>query len=353
MRRKQQGSMLIAVIAGIVIISALGAGIASIITTGVRSSTDHSLSIQAFYLAESGVEWAGYKLREEYKDEAEWEGYCEDDLENEFPVEVDDNKYFKILDSNAIIGVSSQNCTINVLGYVGSENPDKSLVSRRLQVEIAGDFIEGGGSSGDWEFDADNQPPANVSRTFSDEYYFAEDVTFAGTFSVYSDQTPGTQSGNLFIGDNVHVNGASQIAGSTSSQPITNVCIGNDFSVNGNLSLQNIENDVCIGDNADIRIDHFSDIGGNLVFGSNANVTINAEVGRDLYFGPNASVNLGNHADVGDIFFIDNSYNFNTQGNPDYGDVHPNTDASAFPDCDMCVIEDDESQNPASRWKER
>lgn len=141
MRGNQQGSMLIAVIAGIVIISALGAGIASIITTGVRSSTDHSLSIQAFYLAESGVEWTGYKLRQKYENDDEWVDYCEDELEEESPVEIDDAKYFEILESD-VEGDSNQYCSITVLGYVGSANPNNAIASRRISVDIIDEWIE-------------------------------------------------------------------------------------------------------------------------------------------------------------------------------------------------------------------
>ncbi|MFW6307360.1 MAG: hypothetical protein ACOC08_01815, partial [Campylobacterales bacterium] len=139
--------MLIAVIAGIVIIGALGAGIASMITTGVRSSADHSVSIQALYLAESGVEWAGYQLRKE-EDEGEdgWIGYCNNTLKEESPVKVDTSKYFEILNSS-VEGGSNKSCNITVLGYVGSETPNNALASRRLNVEIDGGWIENGGGN--------------------------------------------------------------------------------------------------------------------------------------------------------------------------------------------------------------
>lgn len=75
-------------------------------------------------------------------------------MEEQPPEEVDDAKYFKILDSS-VKGDDNQSCVITVLGYVGSENPDNASVSRRLSVEIDGEWIENAGNFENDEFFSD------------------------------------------------------------------------------------------------------------------------------------------------------------------------------------------------------
>ncbi len=140
MRYSEKGSLLIAIIIAIVIVSALGAGIATMVTTGVRSSTDHSLSIQALYLAESGFEWATSKLREHYNSTGSWEDYCSNNLANAGTnISLSSNKYFTILSAVTL----SNGCSIKILGWVGNSNKEKDLASRRLEGMIPGWFIQG------------------------------------------------------------------------------------------------------------------------------------------------------------------------------------------------------------------
>lgn len=136
MKKAEQGSLLISVIVAIVVIAALGVGIASMVTTGVRSNTDNSLSIQALYLAESGFEWSTFKLRE---NNATWENYCNSSLANDGKrICLKNNRCFTILSSKT----DDDACKINILGWIGSSNKELSLASRRLEGTIPGWFIE-------------------------------------------------------------------------------------------------------------------------------------------------------------------------------------------------------------------
>lgn len=154
MKKSEQGSLLISVIVAIVVIAALGVGIASMVTTGVRSSTDHSLSIQALYLAESGFEWSTFKLREH---NATWRDYCNNHLKNDGnSICFVNNKCFTILSSHT----NDDGCKINTLGWIQSGNEDFSLASRRLEGTIPEWYIENSkfttknmfnGGNEDWE----------------------------------------------------------------------------------------------------------------------------------------------------------------------------------------------------------
>ena len=131
MTRSEKGSVLIAVIVAIVIFSALGAGIASLVTTSVRSSADHSLSTQAMYLAESGFERARWDLRN--GDD------CEDDLKDY--TESLGNGHFRIV-SSEWLNEDADGCRIMVLGWLGSEDYENALASRRITMTVSAGFIE-------------------------------------------------------------------------------------------------------------------------------------------------------------------------------------------------------------------
>ena len=136
MTRSEKGSVLIAVIVAIVIFSALGAGLASLVTSGVRSSVDHGLSIQAFYAAESGFEWARKKLLNS-EDCEDWKICCDEALEVTRELK---KGYFKVDSSSEV----PEGCQINVLGWVGSESIENAIVSRSLTGVVPVEFIEGG-----------------------------------------------------------------------------------------------------------------------------------------------------------------------------------------------------------------
>lgn len=129
MNRSNQGSLLISIIITMVILAALGAGIASMLTTGVRSSTDHSLSIQAFYLAESGFEWATHQLQKSYESNGEWEQACQNLDQMNTTQFLKGVGYYKVINSTAL---SAEQCKVSTLGWVGPQDEEKKLASRLL-----------------------------------------------------------------------------------------------------------------------------------------------------------------------------------------------------------------------------
>lgn len=62
LRSAQQGYLMIVAVALILIIGFIGVSVTALFNTSSRASIDHLLSGQAFYIAESGLEAAGFKL---------------------------------------------------------------------------------------------------------------------------------------------------------------------------------------------------------------------------------------------------------------------------------------------------
>lgn len=159
----EKGSLLIAVIIAIVVVSALGAGIATMVTTGVRSSTDHSLSIQALYLAESGFEWARAHLQGSTNFEVDCIA-----LQNNpsLPVDLYNQRHFDV--KSSING--SGNCTISSVGWIGSNDKSNSLSSRRL----IGTILKSDINTNSTPIDFSNDTQKNI---------FADENTWEGTQS--------------------------------------------------------------------------------------------------------------------------------------------------------------------------
>jgi hypothetical protein len=147
MMGSEKGSVLVIVIVGVTIIAAIGAGVATMVGSGARTGVDHSLSVQALYAAESGLEWAGFRLKEEEKSEAgSWATYCEDqDLIEEEPPPIGPAASFSVENTIKILNDDGDpiGCEITVTGWVGDKN--NPLSSRRLKGSIPEDKIEGGG----------------------------------------------------------------------------------------------------------------------------------------------------------------------------------------------------------------
>jgi hypothetical protein len=142
MMGSEKGSVLVIVITGITIIAAIGAGLAAMVTSGARTGANHSLSVQALYAAESGLEWSLWKLSQ--SDSDDWESACED-LINQGQTNIG-QAFFVVTESTLYPDPDDgipENCEVTVTGWVGDKN--NPLSSRRLKGSIPEDKIEGGG----------------------------------------------------------------------------------------------------------------------------------------------------------------------------------------------------------------
>ncbi|MCF8076722.1 MAG: polymer-forming cytoskeletal protein [Desulfotignum sp.] len=113
----QKGSVLIIVIAGITIIAAIGAGIATMrSSSGLQqvAMLDPGLSIQAYYTAESGLEWVGWKLNNVSAEKIE--SYCNDDLIKE---KIPDGLNVKIISSKIGTKNGKTYCNVEASGWAG------------------------------------------------------------------------------------------------------------------------------------------------------------------------------------------------------------------------------------------
>lgn len=276
MNNSEHGSLLISIIIAMIVISALGAGIASMVTTGVRSSTDHSLSIQALYLAESGFEWAGKKLREHDNNEESWEVYCSDDLKQDGEdMHLNDNNYFIILSANN----STNGCTINALGWVGSGNKGNALASRRINGEIPKDFIETeiipdantvGGEGEEITPDIGNNErvfvlpgttiKGDVTIPNFSKVYFQDDVRVESDGNKDGDVDI-KPHGYAYFGNNFYTEGSIIIK--------NKACFKDDITIEKDLTIQTSDNYVCFGNNITVNgdIDNIDDT--NICFGYN------------------------------------------------------------------------------------
>ena len=142
-----QGGMLIAVVIAMMILGAIGAGLAALVSTGARSSAGHSLSIQAFYLAETGFEWAAAELQKSYDNGMQWQDACQ--ALNHDPQPVEDKGYFSVTGS----GPANDACQLTVLGWTGGPDPENASASRRLDGGIPKQIITGQTGPGDNIYD--------------------------------------------------------------------------------------------------------------------------------------------------------------------------------------------------------
>jgi hypothetical protein len=142
----QKGSVLIIVITGITIIAAIGAGVATMISSGARTGANHSLSVQARYAAESGFEWAGSKLRSKV---GSWASYCENEGLKEEDLPQFDSVSFSIEKTTKILNDDNEpiGCEVTVSGWVGSDE-DNFLAKRQIKGKVPKSFIEADPESG-------------------------------------------------------------------------------------------------------------------------------------------------------------------------------------------------------------
>jgi|GEM_PF-2466759 type II secretory pathway pseudopilin PulG len=141
-----RGGMLIAVVIAIMILGAIAAGLAALVSSGARTSADHSLSVQAFYLAETGFEWAAAELQKNYDPNLEWGDACQN--LNTTPAQpVEDAGYFEIT------AEENEGCKITVFGWTGGPDLENATASRRLEGTIPSQIITGSDGGGDNIFD--------------------------------------------------------------------------------------------------------------------------------------------------------------------------------------------------------
>ncbi len=221
--------MLLAVIAGIVIFGALGAGIASMISSGVKSSADHSMAVQALYNAESGLEWAGWDLREKYHNE----GLDCEDACNELEDGADSlsGSFFEI---EPTYNNNDEICELEVVGWVGSEEVDDSLASRRIKGKIDCDWIVEEGFDDLEDFD-DN---GKYSIGNHEEGNFEDEVTVDQEFEV-------KPQGKACFGDGLTVEDDMDIRGE--------LCVGDGATIEGDVDVKGPENHVFFGKGLEIE----------------------------------------------------------------------------------------------------
>ncbi len=133
-RRPANGSVLVVLVALLAIVAVLGGVLSVLTTTGARTGADQSQSVQAFYHAESGLEWAAWEMRRQTQKQEEdyatacgsLEGY--EDPEGRYRIAVLENQ--------------GGNCRLEFIGAVpGIDDP---LVQRRLRVTVNRQAVEGG-----------------------------------------------------------------------------------------------------------------------------------------------------------------------------------------------------------------
>ena len=210
------------------------------VSSGTRTGVNHSLSVQAFFAAESGLEWAGLRLKEEEQAEAgSWVTFCEDQelIEEEFPP-VGPAVSFFIEETVQILNDDGDpiGCEISVSGWVGSDR-DNPLAKRQIKGTISESFVtaeeSGAGGEGGSE---------TVNSEDFDEFFAT------GEYEQINERLNG--GGDVYIEDEVQINNdiGLDINGGG------NVFIGNNVSIGGRIII-NISGggDVCIGDNINIE----------------------------------------------------------------------------------------------------
>ena len=132
-KRAVNGSVLVVVVALLAVLTVLGGVLSVLTTTGARTGADQSQSVQAFYHAESGLEWAVWEMRRQGPDDDdEYANACGSLAGYEDP----DGRY-----RITVLENQGSNCRLEFIGSVpGIENP---LAQRRLRVTINEQAVKG------------------------------------------------------------------------------------------------------------------------------------------------------------------------------------------------------------------
>jgi hypothetical protein len=267
----EKGSVLVIVITGITILAAIGAGVATMVGSGARSGSDHSLSTQAYYAAESGLEWARFELRNAYIDpsEPDWETLCVDSdnfIGYSEEIETGSNIYFKITDAIVYNKDGKTGCGVDVTGWVGSTK-ENALAKRTILGKDRGQDIGHGHGTIPASFITkhDDDDDDDDDKNFLDELlFFGNSLEFSGNKIEGAGATIVIQDGletsdlnkgarinvsNIFIGGDVNLDTGSASLGSSSDPGIIFIDgdlelwsggrkIYGDVYVNGNFRLK-------------------------------------------------------------------------------------------------------------------
>jgi hypothetical protein len=268
----QKGSVLIIVITGITIITAIGAGLAAMVGSGARTGANHSLSVQARYAAESGFEWAGSEL----KKSSDWTVLCPNLASHgELPVNIGGQASFTIVQSELYpTSGTPQGCEVTVIGWIGSDE-DNPLAKRQLVGKVPIGFIEnsGGELDEDWVIYDGGPLPDNLKTGNEVKVYVKE-----GT-DILDDIAIGNKS-KVYFSNNVTVGNEGE---NIDMQPDGYAYFGDGFTMNGNISIKGeacFKNNITI--NGNLTIDGEAYLGNDITI--NGNLTINGEAcfGNDI-----------------------------------------------------------------------
>lgn len=262
MSGSQKGSVMVIVIVGITILAAIGGGVVSMVNTSARTGVDHSLSVQALYAAESGLEWAGLKLW----GFSDWNSRCTNlASHDELPVNIGGQAKFTIVNSMLYYADEDEEdpagCKITVAGWVGSDE-NNPLAKRMIKGRLPQSFITSSGGGGNIPdgvdvYGGDGEEIDGLSIGTHKTIYVKEgtivngevsisnhsDVYFYNNVTVLGGITLAPQ-GFAYFGDNFNIVGNIIVSG--------DACFGNDVVINGDLTLSTANADVCIKDNVKI-----------------------------------------------------------------------------------------------------
>lgn len=237
----QKGSVLVIVIIGITIMGAIGAGLAAMVSSGARTGVNHSLSVQALFAAESGLEWAEYTIRKEGTD-------CGKVSLNDKKIE----KSIQLTQADFAITEASpdgSDCEVTISGWVGNQNSPlaKRESTRKFPIDESVNVNNGEESFSDFLIE-ENVFVYGSDLVFSGSNVFGDGATIVikGNLETSDiNQGAAIKVSNIYIDGNVELDGGSASLGSSSEPGI--------IFINGNLDLwsgsRNIYGDVYVNGN--------------------------------------------------------------------------------------------------------
>lgn len=269
----QKGSVLVIVIIGITIIAAIGSGVATMVGSAARTNSGHGLSAQAYFAAESGLEFARFKLREIHDAGGSWETYCGSQLTADGSnVTIGGNIAFSI-DAAAVSpsgGPPYDGCAVTVTGWVGSDR-NNSLSLRTIPGQGQGMI-----SKGLIEGDADDPPPPVPDvPTPEDAVYYAAVAPEKEITLPYK----GSVDGNVY-GKDVVLSSMADVTGDVFAEK--EVTLEFRSSVGG---------DICASE--DVTLASRVTVGGDVHAHGKVTVGSNSEITGDIFAAGNVTLDSG------------------------------------------------------------
>jgi hypothetical protein len=239
----EKGSVLLIVIAGITIIAAIGAGIATMrSSSGIQVTVmAPSLSIQAYYAAESGLEWAQYTITKEGTD-------CEKDKLNQKKT-TDDVRLVQADFSIKEAKLVGNDCKVTATGWVG--NQDSPLAKRESTSNFPIVGNNGGDNFLDFVID-ENVFLYGSSLAFSGNKVEGADATIViqeGMSTSDINQGADINVSNIFIGGDVILDRGSAGLGSQKNPGVIFI----DGNVTFHGGQRNIYGDLYVNGDFDLR----------------------------------------------------------------------------------------------------